>query len=242
MQLPAVVTTFLKHMCLGNAILLIDGEPAAKEFVNCVLDMRHNRTLLRTTLAQSSQSNGAVESGIAQLGGQARTLKCAAEARYGVLLHPCLAVTWLPRHAAWLLNRFAVRASGCTPNEDACDSGWQGELAPSAETVLFQESVSYSGALMMNRRRMKADPRWRPGIYLGRAERTIEHILGTRSGVYFSRSVSEGDHRRKRRTRTCCWRSRGAFGTTAREQAGVKTEVVKNYAGDHLESIRGGCK
>ena len=58
-------------------------------------------TRMRTTPAKSSRSNGAVESQIGHTTAQARTMKAALEAKYGIEIHPGMAVwTWLPRHAA----------------------------------------------------------------------------------------------------------------------------------------------
>lgn len=59
------------------------------------------------------------------------------------------------------------------------------------QALLFGRACQdrHTGALVINRRRMKADPWWRPGIYLGRAQRTNEHMLGGGGGMFLSRSV-----------------------------------------------------
>ena len=41
----------------------------------------------------------------------------------------------------------------------------------------------------MHRRRRKAETVWRRGVYLGRAERTGEHLLGTAAGIFRARTV-----------------------------------------------------
>ena len=82
---------------------------------------------------------------------------------------------WLVRHAAFLRALFAVQASGMTPYEAAFDARFESDLVPFAETVSFHETVFAQGALVMGRRRRKAETIWGPGIYLGRTERSGEH-------------------------------------------------------------------
>ena len=66
-----VVLIFLKRLCLDTVILQTDGEPAIVELAEAVAKLRP-KTLTRKTPAHSSQSNGAVESGIGHLAGQVR--------------------------------------------------------------------------------------------------------------------------------------------------------------------------
>ena len=42
---------------------------------------------------------------------------------------------------------------------------------------------------MLKRRKHKAESMWRTGIYLGRAERTHEHLIGTSGGIFKTRTV-----------------------------------------------------
>ena len=69
------------------------------------------------------------------------------------------------------------------------DQKYKGDIANWGETVMFQEAASYTGALNMNRRRRKADARFRRGIWVGRGEDTNEHIVLTEDGVFLTRSV-----------------------------------------------------
>ncbi len=119
-----------------------------------------------------------------------RTLRAAGETKHMVKLHAGMSI-WpcVRRRASWLLTRFSVRSTGRAFREEAFEAKWQGELAPFAETVLLRETVSHSGALAQRRRRRKGDALWCRGLYLGRAERTNEHIVGTPDGIFRSRTV-----------------------------------------------------
>lgn len=185
-----VVLTFLKQLCLDTVILQTDGEVAILELAENVAKERHKPTRLRVTPTRSSQSNGAVESAVGRLAAQVRTLRAQVEEAYDTTLNPNMCVwPWLVRHAAWVLGRFSIRASGRTAYEEAYDSEWRGDLCPFAETIMYRESSSYTGALVQHRRRKKADPAWARGLWLGRAEKTNEHIVGTPTGIYLTRNV-----------------------------------------------------
>ena len=97
--------------------------------------------------------------------------------------------TWATRHAAWLNTRYAVRATGTTAYMEAFGTEYHGEICKWGETLMFQESASYTGVLVMNRRRRKADARYRKGIWVGRSEDTNEHICLTEDGAFLIRSV-----------------------------------------------------
>ena len=185
-----VVLTFLKRLCLDTVILQTDGEPAIKELANEIEKARTKPTRLRNTPAHSSQSNGAVESAIGHISGQARAMRAQVESAHGVVLTPNWCVwPWLIRHASWLMGRFSVRASGRTAYEEAFDSEWRGDLCVLGEVVLFREAASYTGDLVMGRRKRKADKGWAKGIWLGRAEETNEHVVGNELGVFLTRTV-----------------------------------------------------
>ena len=54
---------------------------------------------------------------------------------------------------------------------------------------MFRESASHQGSSVMQRRRLKVDPGWSTGIWLGRSERTNELIVGTKAGVFLTRFI-----------------------------------------------------
>ena len=95
----------------------------------------------------------------------------------------------MARHAAWLASRVSARASGRTAHEEALDSEWKGDLCIFGESVLFREAARYTGQMVGNRVRKKADLQWHRGVYLGRAEQTNEHIVGSKEGIFMTRNV-----------------------------------------------------
>ena len=54
---------------------------------------------------------------------------------------------------------------------------------------MFREAAGYTGQMVGNRTRKKADLQWHRGVYLGRAEQTNEHIVGSRTGIFQTRNV-----------------------------------------------------
>ena len=131
-----------------------------------------------------------MEASIQSVEAEFRAIKLAAEANYSMELTPDMAAwTWGLRHAAWLNTRFSVRVTGRTAYQEAYDTEWRGDLCTWLETVLFQESAIYTGALVMNRRRRKADATFTKGVWVGRSEDTNEHIVCTADGAFLTRSV-----------------------------------------------------
>lgn len=94
------------------------------------------------------------------------------------------ALIWGPRHATWLHTRFNVRATSRAAYHEVYATEWRGDLCTWVETVVFQESASYSGALVMGRRNKTTDARYRKGIWLGRSEESNEHIVCTADGRF----------------------------------------------------------
>ena len=54
---------------------------------------------------------------------------------------------------------------------------------------MFREAASYTGEMVGNRRRKKADIQWHRSVYLGRSEQTNEHIVGSKTGIHQTRNV-----------------------------------------------------
>ena len=74
-----------------------------------VADARASRTVPRNPLAYSMQSNGSVANVAQDAAGQMRRLTLAVEARLQQRILAILQVmTWLVRHAAWVLTQFQV--------------------------------------------------------------------------------------------------------------------------------------
>ena len=174
-----VLLCFLRRLCLSDT-------GAGRGISN----LRQKPTRTRTTPTHSSHSDGAVESTIGHLTGQVRNLRVQVEMMHGSILHPNMCIwPWLTRHSSWLMNRFSVRVIGRTAHEEAFDSEWKGDLCVMAGTILFREAEMCTGALVIGRRRRKADVVWHRGSWLGRAEQANEHIVRTEIGVFLTRNV-----------------------------------------------------
>ena len=185
------VVHFCEQLCLSTVEVVTDGEPAILELADAVKRARQPlSTRLRTAAAHSKGPVGPADAAIKAVGGQVRTLKLVLEEHYATRIDTGWTIfPWLVRHSAWLVARFAVRACGQTSYQQAFDAVFQGELAPFGERVLWHESASASGQLVLKRRKHKAESSWRTGVYLGRAERAHEHLVGTAGGIFKTRTV-----------------------------------------------------
>ena len=129
--------------------------------------------------------------------GQVRTLRTHLESMHCVVLNPNMCIwSWLTRHASCLMSRLTTRASARTAYEEAFDSEWKGDLCVFGTTIFFQVAESKTGALVKGRRRREADVTWHRGLWLGRAEQTNEHVVGTELGVFLKRGVRRPEEQR----------------------------------------------
>ena len=89
---------------------------------------------------------------------------------------------WLVRHCAWILSRCAVRADGRTGYSRLvgreCTSG----------IARFGEAIWYK--LPKTADLTKLDDRWRTAIWLGKSDRSDDHIIGLETGAVLSRLSS----------------------------------------------------
>ena len=74
---------------------------------------------------------------------------------------------WLIRHAAWLLTRFTIRASGHTPHETIRGQAYRSELVELGEKIYARWPADKDAA-------DKLDTRWECGIWVGKTETTEE--------------------------------------------------------------------
>ena len=88
---------------------------------------------------------------------------------------------WLVRHCGWILCRYAVRADGRTGY-----SRLKGREF-SAGVAIFGEAIWYK--LPKAADLTKLDDRWRTAIWLGKSDRSDEHIIGVDTGAVLARSV-----------------------------------------------------
>ena len=137
---------------------------------------------VRQSPAYSSQSQGSIERYHRTLMGQVRALLQQVTISYNLTLsvqHPIL--PWIVRHAAWLLNRYAIHNDGQT----SCQRRWQKDrkapLCEMAETIQYMISTT--------RTLPKMEPRFFKGIWLGRDTMTGESIIGIPGKIIRVRTI-----------------------------------------------------
>ena len=117
-------------------------------------------------------------------------MKRDVEQAYGIKLDPNSVIwTLLVPYAAWLIERFKVRANGRRSYEDAYGIRYKGELMPFAETCLFRHAFNAAGRGPKGMKFSKADLRMERGICCGRKAETNEFVFATADGTFTSRTA-----------------------------------------------------
>ena len=90
---------------------------------------------------------------------------------------------WLVRHCGWILSRYAVKAEGRTGYSRLKRREYTAGIS------IFAEAIWYK--LPMSADLRKLDDRWRTAIWLGKSDRSGEHIIGLETGAPLARSGHE---------------------------------------------------
>ena len=123
---------------LNSAILQSDQEDHLIALLKAAASKMGGNITVRQSPAYSSQSQGSVERYHRTLMGQVRTLKSQVQDNYGTNItsrHPIM--PWIVRHAAYLLNRYAVHADGNTSFFRRWNKENKTPLCEFGETVLY---------------------------------------------------------------------------------------------------------
>ena len=137
---------------------------------------------VRQSPAYSSQSQGSIERYHRTLMGQVRTLLQQVTTKYNLTLsvqHPIL--PWIVRHAAWLLNRYAIHNDGQTSYQRRWQKDHKAPLCEMAETIQYM--------IPTTRTLPKMEPRFFKGIWLGRDTMTGESIIGIPGEIIRVRTI-----------------------------------------------------
>eukprot|EP00974_Lingulodinium_polyedra_P005946 563189-Lingulodinium_polyedra.AAC.1 len=128
----------------------------------------------------SHQSMGGIERANQELAGEIRALKTGLERHVGRLAisHPVM--PWLVRHAAWVVTRFLVKASGRTPYELVKQRKYNGQIVCFGETVWARRPGD---------REAKLDDMWSEKTWAGKAEGSDEHLLLDERGLTRCRTI-----------------------------------------------------
>ena len=167
----------------GRVIVKTDQEPAIKTFARDLVDAREEeRTIVEESPVKSSGSNGRAERAVQTVEGQIRMLLLSLEARLGRSVdarEPI--VTYIPKYAAYLLNRLKVGKDGKTAYERC-----KGKRA----TVLgleFGEKLLYKVKAESKQAKIRA--RWEYGIFVGVRTQSNEVWIATPEKTFSVRSV-----------------------------------------------------
>ena len=117
-------------------------------------------------------------------------MKLSVEKAYFSKLVPSMPMwSWAVRHAAFLYNRFARRASGTTAFQGAYGHAYMGLIVPFGECVLAKIGHPDHRGLRGGQRLHKGDPQWKEGVWLGKSTLNDENIVGTFDGIMRCRTI-----------------------------------------------------
>ena len=165
-----------------DVVLRTDGEPAITALAVAVRHARQFPTLLEQKPRYSPQSMGAIENSNKEIKGLIRTMVIY------LLEHAKVAVTtestlldWLVRHAGWLINHYAVRSDGKTAYERLKGRPYGGKIAMFGECVWYRPPEQATANELTER--------WRTALWLGKTNRSDEHLLYFKGEVKPARSI-----------------------------------------------------
>ena len=166
---------------LNNTVI----QPDQDDFLLALLKMTPTAVgniAVRQAPAYSSQTQGSVEWFHRTLLGQVRALKLQLENNYGTHLtskHPIM--PWMVKHAAYLLNRYAVHAGGNASYYRRWNKEHMTPICEFGETVLHM--------LPTAKHRPKMEARFFQAIWLGKDTSTNENILGISKQIVKARTI-----------------------------------------------------
>ena len=167
----------------GEMVLQTDKETGPIDVAKHVAAERKATTIIRQTPKKSSQTNAYVERAHQSIEATVRTMKEVSEDKAQTRLSATDSITsWMSRHAAFLQTRFSVGKDGKTPFKRRHHKEYTSQLLPFGSAVDAKVRDEET-------ERSKFDSRFTPGIWLGRATESDEHIVGTAQGVYTARSA-----------------------------------------------------
>ena len=166
----------------GRVLLRSDGEPAIKDLLSEVANMRGVATVLENNPPTDSKSNGLAERAVRSLEEQIRVIKLSFERSTKKNLsvhHP--GFTWLVEHCADTLSKCIVDKDGRTAYERVKGRKYHGHVYEFGSVVLHNIPGKPQGRLMSER--------WFRGVWLGKRWGTDEHIVSHQGSVVRARTV-----------------------------------------------------
>ena len=171
--------------CYADLVIRGDGEPAMKQLLKSIVEMR-TRSGLKTTkevvppdpaLHRGNRAERYVQT-IRRLG---NCLLASVENNVkGRLPATHKLRPWAYAHAAWLMNRYSVGKDKKTPFELKFERKYQGKLVPFGSTIFAQ---------YLPKNKKKGLPAWSKGIFVGKQSDTELCLITDPAGVHLARSV-----------------------------------------------------
>ena len=160
---------FTHHSDNEPAILALKREASRKSGLE---------VLPRESPVEDHQANGDVENAIRELKRQTRALKFEVEESTGKKLgDKDHMLSWIPRHAAFLLSKYRVGEDGKTCEQRRTGRAWRRPALTFGERILFKPVQSG------NRKKNDFQVRMIEGHYVGTSMRSAELLVMTVDGV-----------------------------------------------------------
>ena len=162
-----------------------DGEPSIVEIARRVQARRDKTTTLAQTSVGGHQEIGAVERANGTVQAQLRAYYLDAQNRMKVRIIPGTQLfPWMLRHSVWTVVRYqSDQRTKQTPYERTRGCRYESALVPFGEVVM---------AKIADADKMRAgnlDSAWVKAVWVGRVDRSNEHLLLTTKGCIRSRVV-----------------------------------------------------
>ena len=166
------LVSFFRRTGLTEFTLRCDSEPSVMALAKRAGAVSGMKVTYEYTPRKSPQSLGAVGRYQQSVQGQVRTMLEELQARYEIevaTMQKHDALTWLVRHASWLLARFHRPLGQVTAFQYITGRVYGGKVLNFGECV--------SGLETLSTRVSKLRTRWLSGVWLGRASNTDEHLV-----------------------------------------------------------------
>ena len=162
----------------SKLILKSDGERSITAFKNALGKLQGGVVIPEEAARNDSQPNGTAEEAGRTVREFIRVLKCQMEDQSEIKLKGDENILqWMTRWSAMLCSKYLVGKDGLTASERRRGRSCK------VPTVPFGETVFYRQVRVSKTQRDKGESEMQQGIWLGRADRSNEVLIGTEAGV-----------------------------------------------------------
>ena len=174
----------LEEIGYPKLILRSDNEPSIKALKSAVKEASKLNIILEESKTGDSPSNGAAEVAVRESKRQCRCMKSSLEEQLGKEVgekHPIL--SWLARHANFLMSRYRMGPDGRTAHERARGKKWKRPVVTFGERIWFRPLKSYLKG------QSDLESRLLVGRYIGTHGRNGDVLVMTAEGVLKGGSI-----------------------------------------------------